>query len=187
MSAPCESPTPEPPEAVEHSPSRLVAVFPVGWLGEGEVVHLLTRPSAWWIAMAMVPWVVVATLLGVFLGWISLLANWVPWSVEGIWWAALLLVAGATGWKWMQWIAKAYILTDRRVVARGGVIRRFVVEMSVVRLQQTAVTQSVMERVTGCGTLSFASAGTGGYDIVWETLAHSQRVQSTVRSVLETP
>ena len=186
MSAPCEPPPPE-STLSPRSKRRGDAVCPPQWLGEGESVHLIVRPSAWWIVIELRSIAAVSLFMAIVLGWTATLATWVPWTTLGVWWAAVAIVAVSSVWRWAQWIAKAYILTNRRIVVRGGVLRRYVIEMPVARLQQTAMTQSVVERVTGCGTLSFASAGTGAYDIAWETLSRPQHIQDTVRTVSELP
>ena len=85
----------------------------------------------------------------------------------------------------LEWMNRLYVLTDRRVVRRRGVIRVNVFEARLDRMQQTTVVQSFRERLFGLGTIAFATAGTGSFDAVWEYLPEPYRVHADVAAAID--
>jgi uncharacterized membrane protein YdbT with pleckstrin-like domain len=61
-----------------------------------------------------------------------------------------------------------FVLTDRRVIARRGILRTALYEAPLVRIQNTVVVQSLRERSFGLGTIGFATAGRSTFDAYWE-------------------
>ena len=98
----------------------------------------------------------------------------------GIFVAALRLL-----WQFLEWANRAYILTDRRILRRRGVIRVNVFECRLENLQQTAVFQSLRERLFFLGTLYFATAGAARFIALWEYVRDPYDVQRRVAEAVE--
>jgi uncharacterized membrane protein YdbT with pleckstrin-like domain len=80
----------------------------------------------------------------------------------------VLLAAARLTWGWLDWYTHAFVLTDRRVIARRGVLRTALHEAPLVMIQNTVVVQSLRERIFGLGTIGFATAGRSTFDAYWE-------------------
>jgi uncharacterized membrane protein YdbT with pleckstrin-like domain len=68
------------------------------------------------------------------------------------------LVPLAIGWINIRTTELA--VTERRVIAKFGLIRRDTIEIKVERIESVQVNQSVMGRLLGFGTIVFSGAGT---------------------------
>ncbi len=68
------------------------------------------------------------------------------------------LVPLAIGWINIRTTELA--VTERRIIAKFGLIRRDTIEIKVERIESMQVTQSVLGRLLGFGTIVFSGAGT---------------------------
>jgi hypothetical protein len=71
------------------------------------------------------------------------------------------------GWQGLEWFNRVYVLTDRRIITRSGVLRVSVYEAQLKFIQHTTVLRRVRERVCGLGTIGFATAGSDVFDTFW--------------------
>jgi len=82
----------------------------------------------------------------------------------------VLLLVGWLGWQLAERQSRRYVLTSRRVVAVAGLLRQRVVDAPIRNVRQVTMYKSIPERFLGLGTLGFATAGTGGQDVVWRLI-----------------
>jgi hypothetical protein len=89
--------------------------------GGDETVILAIRPSPWFIVIGLLPAIPVAALAVVALLIMSV-AEDIPWdTAQAI--AAGAVILGARGaWQAYDWFGRAYVLTDRRIVVRAGIV-----------------------------------------------------------------
>jgi dephospho-CoA kinase len=87
-------------------------------------------------------------------------------------------------WEAAQWLSRSYELTDRRAVRRAGVVRRYHADLPLSRLQHLTLTRTLGERLTGVGTIGFATAGTGVMEMFWVMVARPHEVLGTVREAM---
>ena len=88
-------------------------------------------------------------------------------------------------WGFLDWANRLYVLTDRRVVRRRGILQVDLFEARLDRIQQTSVLQLVRERTFGLGTIAFATAGTGTLDAVWEAVGDPFRIHGEVARAID--
>src|SRR5262249_48655634 len=91
--------------------------------------------------------------------------NLSAWSQFWLWLVGLLLlvvVAGLFFWiaAWIRMRTTELAVTNRRVIAKFGLIRRDTIEIQVGRIESVQVHQGVMGRILGFGTVIFSGAGT---------------------------
>lgn len=127
----------------------------------------LRRPGVWSLAIAIDS---------------ALLFN--PWFRAG-WATPIAVLVGVFVWETIEWLSRRYTLTDKRVIAEAGVLRRAVVDVRLANVQHAAMTQSISERLLGLGSIAFASSGTGGYDVVWRFLEKPVSVLERARAALD--
>jgi uncharacterized membrane protein YdbT with pleckstrin-like domain len=88
------------------------------------------------------------------------------WSQFWWWFAGVLLLPafgiGLILWgiAWVRMRTTELAVTNRRVIAKFGLIRRDTIEIQVARIESVQVHQSVTGRVLGFGTIVFSGAGT---------------------------
>ena len=149
-----------------------------------EIIILLLRPSPLYIVLSSLGTLIAAAVIGLVLAY-SAQFEWSPWTDTHAAVFAVGLASMRLGWAWLDWINHAYMLTDRRVVARRGVLRTSLSEAPLARIQNTIVVQSLRERVCFLGTIGFATAGRGTFDAFWESVAVPFEVHRRVLEAIE--
>ncbi|MFO0828025.1 MAG: PH domain-containing protein [Phycisphaerales bacterium] len=154
-------------------------------LQPGETVILMLKPSILFVPLASMSSLLGIAVLAFLAAWLSRRFMWVPWSDSQAIALGVFMGAVRLGWQFLEWASRMYVLTDRRVIRRKGVIRVSVFECRLEQLQQTAVFQSLRERLFFLGTVCFATAGAASFVALWEYVAHPLDVQRTVAEAVE--
>ena len=161
------------------SVAKLGGALPAELIRDDEIIILILRPSMLFIVLSCTTSLAVIAIVALALAWLSSLP-WAPWSdyqaIElGVAAAALRLC-----WQTFEWWSRLYVLTDRRVIRRAGVLRVFIFEAALNRIQHTVVVRSIFERLFGLGTIGFATAGSDTFDAFWVMLRHPFKAHRTV-------
>lgn len=139
-------------------------------LDDGETVLLVARPSLWMVPLwSLEAFGVIAGLVFAF-AWASSF-EWSPWTEPQAFGFGLVTIALRLLWQFLDWANRLYVLTDRRILRRKGILQVDFFEARLDRIQQTSVLQLVRERAFGLGTIAFATAGTSTLDALWEAVA----------------
>jgi uncharacterized membrane protein YdbT with pleckstrin-like domain len=131
--------------------------YPRELLTGGEQVEYEMRQHWKFLAMPILATVVVVPLAvylyalvdNSVLQWLVLLGA----LVLLIWWVITPLI---------QWLTTEYVITNRRVIMRSGVIRRTGRDMPLSKVNDVQFEVGLVERMLGCGTISIESAGERG-------------------------
>jgi uncharacterized membrane protein YdbT with pleckstrin-like domain len=135
--------------------------FPKKLLGQDETVVMLLRPHVKRLFGPVILLLVVAPVA-------TFAAGLVPngsvqsWARGLIALAALLVVLRWTVAPFVTWWNTIYVITNRRLVMRHGVLTRSGHDMPLSRLNDVSFTHNIFERMIGCGTLTVESAGERG-------------------------
>lgn len=125
-----------------------------------------------------------AIVLSIILVWGGLWAtSWTGVSLRNgiIWRVLVVLIALRLFWQLLEWLARSYVLTEKRVIRLGGVLRRYGADLPLSRLQHVTMFQSIRERLFGLGTLGFATAGTGAPEAYWIMVARPRGLLQAIR------
>jgi uncharacterized membrane protein YdbT with pleckstrin-like domain len=161
-----------------------VTGIPKKLLGEGEDVVLAMRPH-WKEMVRPVLVLLVVSPVATFLAAI------VPDSGAQLWLRLAIVVVAAlvvlrwTVWPFLVWLTTAYIVTDRRLITRVGVIARLGRDMPLSRVNDVTFEHSgLLERLLRCGTLVVESAGERG-QLVLRDVPRVEEVQRDVYRLAE--
>jgi hypothetical protein len=147
-------------------PAAQTAAIPKDLVEEDEVIILLLRPSILYVPLSSLGGLVVIALVTFALAWMARM--WQPgWSDTSAFLLGLGLAALRLGWQLLEWGSRIYVLTDRRIITRGGVLRLAVFQTQLRNIQHTSVFASVRERACGLGTIGFATAGSDTFESFW--------------------
>lgn len=158
-----------------------------GLIPEGERVVLSIRPDPASIVLRPIWMLAALAALGAVVAWTA--DRWPDWTLgrpsPGRVWAWVLVAAAACiAWQAVDRAARLYVLTDRRILRVRGVFRRSVVDCPLDRIQHITLTRLFRERLTGLGTLGFATAGTDGVEAHWVMIAKPvERLEMVRRAV----
>lgn len=158
---------------------RIEQMLPADLIQDGsEIVILLLKPSPWYIVLACLGHL--AFIIGLTALLYSL--NLINEQSAFIFGAALLLAR--LTWQYLDWLGQVYVLTDRRVIRRMGVLRTWVFEAPLKNVQHTYIFQSIRERALGLGTIAFATAGTSAPEAYWLMVNQPNAVHRRVVSAI---
>lgn len=156
-------------EAEAASIDQAEALLPRELIRDDEIIIMLLRPSSLFIVLASLR--SIAAILIFTLGFALLVAkvSWLRtgWSEEQVYLLGAALIALRIGWQALEWVNRVYVLTDRRIITRSGVLRVNVYEAPLRRIQHTSVFMRIRERMFGLGTIGFATAGSDVFDTFW--------------------
>jgi uncharacterized membrane protein YdbT with pleckstrin-like domain len=150
--------------------------FPAKLLGEDETVVMLLRPHVKRLFLPVLVLLVVAPL-GTFAAAVVPAGGVQGWARGLIAAAALLVLLRWTIVPFVVWWNTRYVITDRRLVMRHGVLTRSGHDMPLSRLNDVSFQHNLFDRIIGCGTLTVESAGERGQVV----LADVPRVEQVQR------
>ncbi len=105
--------------------------------------------------------------------------GWLAWGILG-------LVVLRAIWSAMLWACRRYMLTDQRILASVGVIRRVVVDVPLKNIQHLRILKSRRERLTGIGTLAVDTSGSSDTEIYWFMIDRPEAALAAVRAAMQT-
>jgi uncharacterized membrane protein YdbT with pleckstrin-like domain len=126
--------------------------------GADEHVRLDVHPhwhAVFW-PVALVPVVIGAASYGIFSVPGGSFQAGLRWAIVIV--AALVLVAWSVR-PWLRWQRTRYLLTERRLVLRRGVLSRRGRDLPLRRIADVSFEQSLGERIFRCGTLVVETSG----------------------------
>ena len=108
-----------------------------------------------------------------------------PWLRGAIALFGLLVVLRFSVWPFITWITTSYVVTDRRIITRVGVVARTGRDMPLSRVNDVTFSHSgLLERMLRCGTLVVESAGERG-QLVLRDVPKVEDVQRDVYRLAE--
>lgn len=146
-------------------------------LSDGEEVILVTRPH--WLYLLLDRPGVSLFLIAVCIGVWFITTDWLT-RLCGV-----VLLVGWLLWQLAERQSRTYVLTSRRVVSVAGLLRQRVVDAPIRNVRQVTMYKSIPERVLGLGSLGFATAGTGGQDVVWRLVERPGECFSEARKLID--
>lgn len=134
--------------------------------------------------------------------WLFIITGAWKWIIfGGLLWALLTVVAGRTGWMFLDtlgwivlaivllrlligawdWIVREHILTDARIIAQFGMLRTVRTDLPLRRVQHLVLVRPLTERLFGLGSIGVASAGTGSIEVVWRAVDRPTKTLAMIR------
>ena len=141
-------------------------------VSDSEIIILQLKPSILYILLSSLGTLFAIAFISLLLAYATTI-NWpltLPWNPSDAALLGIILAAIRIAWQSLDWGARTYILTDRRIIVSWGIIRRHHFQASLFRIQHIAVTQTLRERLFGLGSIAFATAGSATFDAAWYTI-----------------
>lgn len=154
--------------------------YPAQLINEGETIVLDLKPH-WFFFIKHI--VAGAILLVLFVVWIGPLD-----STQYVGWPLAALFVAFAAWvvyKYFVWTYTHFVLTDRRVISRSGIVSKRGTEIPLERINNIDFHQRLFERMIGAGDLSIESAGKDGQSH-FENVRHPDAVQQEIYRQMET-
>ena len=153
--------------------------YPEKLINEGETVVLDLKPH-WWFFWKHI-------LVGA--GLIVILGLWLAFQPDSavlkyVLVIAILIYVVFVVVKYLTWTYTHFVLTDRRVISRSGIISKRGTEVPLDRVNNIDFSQKFWERLIGAGDLSIESAGKDGQSH-FQNVRHPDMVQQEVYRQME--
>jgi uncharacterized membrane protein YdbT with pleckstrin-like domain len=97
---------------------------------------------------------------------------------------ALILVLWLTVWPILVWRTTHHVFTNERVILQHGVFSRDRRDIPLGRVNDHSMSQTFIERLLGCGTLTIESAGERGQSLLRD-MPNVEKVQTTLYELIE--
>lgn len=157
-------------------------LLPAQLLDGDEIVIFAIKPSLWFVLFMSVRWLIAMAVVIPLAGWLGprIPGMDTPLVIK----AALALAAARLGFALLQWVSRLYVLTNRRIMRLRGIFNVDLFECQLNKIQNTNLTLTWYERLAGLGSISFATAGTGGIEASWANINNPLEVHERVRSAI---
>jgi len=153
--------------------------FPEDILTEGEHVDMHLHPH--WKALIRPFFVMLLAIAAVIAVAIWLDNAITTYAVAGL---AVIAIAWLAAWPWLVWKTTHYVFTNERVLLQTGVFSRDRRDIPVSRINDHSMSQTFIERMLSCGTLTIESAGERGQSVLKE-IPHVEKVQTRLYEIVE--
>lgn len=164
----------------ELTAGRLESILPAELIEDDEVVILLLRPSLLFVPLASLGGLMAIAVVVLVLALVAENFAWIPWREGHVYGLGVAAAALRLLWQCLEWWCRIYVLTDRRVIRRMGVLRVSVFEAPLRNIQHTSVFRLLRERIFGLGSIGFATAGSDVFDAFWVMVRQPFAVHRTV-------
>lgn len=153
-------------------------------LGEGESVEMAMRPH-WKELVGPVLLLLVLSPLTTYTATVVPDSAAHPWLRLALMVVAVLVLLRWALWPFLGWLTTSYVVTDRRLITRWGVVARHGRDMPLSRINDVSFEHSsILERMLGCGTLVVESAGERG-QLVLRDVPRVEHVQRDIYRLAE--
>ena len=169
----------------EVSVGRVEAMLPDGILQDDEIILLLVRPSTLFVLLGSLGGLTAIAVVTLLLAMLTIRFTWIPLQEMQVYAIGVAAAAARLLWQTLDWIGRLYILTDRRVIRRVGVLQVSVFETPLRNIQHTSVFRLLRERLVGLGTIGFATAGSDVFDAFWVMVRNPFAVHKAVVEAIE--
>ena len=158
--------------------------IPKRLLADDEEVVMALRPH-WKEMVGPVLVLLITSPVATYLATIAPEGSAQKWLRLAVLVVAVLVVLRFVIWPFLKWLTTSYIVTDRRIITRVGVVARTGRDMPISRVNDVTFSHSgLLERILGCGTLVVESAGERG-QLVLRDVPHVEEVQRDVYKLAE--
>src|SRR4051812_447935 len=154
--------------------------YPPKLINEGETMVLDLKPHWWFFWKHILAGGIVLIILILYVGPAGS-PSWGKWPIA----IGILVYAGFVIEKYFTWSYTHFVLTDRRVISRSGIISKRGTEIPLERINNIDFHQNILLRVIGAGDLDIESAGKDGQSH-FDNVRHPDMVQQEVYRQMET-
>jgi uncharacterized membrane protein YdbT with pleckstrin-like domain len=154
--------------------------YPPKLINEGETLVLDLKPHWWFFWKHIVAGLIVLVVVLLWSGTIGLDDEFSKYFVS----IGILVYAGFVVVKYFAWTYTHFVLTDRRVISRSGIVSKRGTEIPLDRINNIDFSQRIWERVIGAGDLDIESAGKDGQSH-FENVRHPDMVQQEIYRQME--
>jgi uncharacterized membrane protein YdbT with pleckstrin-like domain len=154
--------------------------YPPKLINEGETLVLDLKPHWWFFWKHILAGFIILVVVLLWSGTIGIDDDFSRYFIA----IGILVYAGFVVEKYFTWSYTHFVLTDRRVISRSGIVSKRGTEIPLDRINNIDFHQRIWERVIGAGDLDIESAGKDGQSH-FENVRHPDMVQQEIYRQME--
>jgi uncharacterized membrane protein YdbT with pleckstrin-like domain len=157
--------------------------FPRRLLGDHETVSVEVHPHWWFLAAPIGAVLASITAAVATLAWTS--SATAGRSVAG--WTSIVALVAGVAWlvvRYLRWVSTHFVVTNRRVIFRAGVVAKRGVEIPLERVNTVHFQQRILQRMVGAGDLLIESGGESGQQRFTD-VRQPDRLQRVIHTEIE--
>jgi hypothetical protein len=157
------------PSAAEKAPAAQLEM-----LDGDELVQFSIKPSLWYIPIVSFNWVAGAAVVAGILALARPAVS--PPAVSAAFLVLVLVAVARVAVAALQWASRLYVLTNRRVMRFHGILNVDLAECLLRRIRHAEPRITSYQRLLQLGSIDVIPTGDSSVPIVWEHVAHPQKV-----------
>ncbi len=153
-------------------------------LQDGESIILAIKPSSWFVLLISLPvlFIVAGVGSGAYLADKLFGYESIPLRLLGLVLSFIVLIRIMVAS--FQWLARLYVLTNRRAMLIRGIMKFDVAQCPLVDIDETILTATSAERTLAVASLYLKMNGKKCEPIVWLYLAEPAKIQKTLEQAI---
>jgi hypothetical protein len=155
-----------------------VPLFAASMLEPAEIIVGVFRPSMLWIAFRSLRWLLAVCCVAVLAITLGALEPWSGTVLQ----LATAIAAARVAVAAAEWASRVYVLTDRRVLRRRGVLAPTVYSANLNALRRVELLQEGADRALRTGTITFSTRSEGTWEAAWVMVPRAREVLELVES-----
>lgn len=121
--------------------------------------------------------------------------HWIVWFSSGGWLFIGLLfcfapnpllgiiISLASLWAMLGWLKTEYVVTNKRVIAKRGIIAVKTEELRNSKVESVYIKQGILDRLFNCGTVVFG--GTGGSKVSFRYIGDPRQIKTHLEEIID--
>ena len=147
--------------------------YPEKSLNPGEQLAIDVRPH--WKYLAGPIFAVAVVVVGSVVALVEDVPHWAEIALAVLLVLCLVWLLG----RYIKWVTTSFVVTTERLIMRKGVLRRTVREILLDRLTDITYSQTLLDRIMGCGDILLESPGRDSPE-TFPDLPHPVRIQNEI-------
>lgn len=158
---------------------------PESLLLPGEIVIILLKPSMWLIILSSLRELTIVTIFYAIAFWLEYQYDALHVNTKEINTAAGFIYGAILLYRFIDWVARLYVMTDRRIIRVKGIFKVDVYTARLSKIQNLKLFFTVRERVCGIGTIGFSTAGEDGIEAYWLMIAKPLKIYEKIERAID--
>ena len=94
-----------------------------------------------------------------------------------------IFICFVAAWVFLGWKKTEYVVTNKRVIAKRGIIAVKTEELRNLKVESVYIKQGIFDRILGLGTVVFG--GTGGSKVLFKYISSPRQVKTHLEEIIE--
>lgn len=159
------------------------------FLGDGEEIILITKPSVWSILVQALPGLFVLAMIICYAAYMHSSSSRMSYDLSSfLICGSIIGVVAQFFYSSASWVSKYYVLTNRRVLIIRGPLSTEVIDCELKRISEVQTAALGLEKIFGLATIKIDVIDNPYFEIDWDNLKNADDIAAEIRlAILKRP